>query len=76
MAGIVSEFDHHIRPLGLYREQGRNMSRLTLAGSRPTTTGVHPIPVPKTILVKAFTVLVLPELAGPTTMTLGPLVIP
>lgn len=51
-------------------------SRLTLAGSNPTTHGVHPIPVPNAILVKAFTVLVLPELEGPTTMTLGPLVTP
>jgi hypothetical protein len=48
----------------------------TLAGSSPTTVGVHPIPVLNAKLVNALTTLVFPELGGPTTMTLGPHVMP
>jgi hypothetical protein len=40
------------------------------------TVGVHPIPVPSAIFVKALTTLVFPELGGPTTIILGPLSIP
>jgi hypothetical protein len=52
------------------------MSGRTLEGSSPTTVGVHPIPVPKAILVKALTTLLFPELGGPTTIILGPRSIP
>lgn len=48
----------------------------TLEGSSPTTVGVHPIPDPRAMFVKALTTLVLPEQGGPTTMILGPLSIP
>jgi hypothetical protein len=48
----------------------------TLDGSNPTTVGVHPMPVPRAIFVKALTTLVFPEQGGPTTITLGPLSTP
>jgi len=55
----------------IYRDR-----RLTLAGSSPITPGVQPIPEPSAMLSRFFTTVVLPELGGPRTITLGPLGFP
>jgi hypothetical protein len=51
---------------------GDRIKELTLEGSSPTTVGVHPIPVPRAMFVRALTTLLFPELGGPTTIILGP----
>lgn len=45
---------------------------LTLLGSRETTAGAHPIPLPRARLTKFLTIVDFPAFPGPSTINLGP----
>ena len=70
------KFDGYTSASACFRAVIARMLGLTLEGSSPMTAGVQAMPVPKAILTNPLTTLVLPELAGPTTITLGPWVTP
>lgn len=45
---------------------------LTLLGSKLTTTGAHPIPLPRARFTRFLIIVDFPAFAGPRTITLGP----